>query len=149
MRKEMADQPIKVLLVEDDPEQAHLLREMLNIGQMAPLQVEHVDCLSTALKRLAQVDIDVILLDLSLPDSWGCDTFTRVHVQAPDVPIVVLSGLSAENPTVRAVQEGAQDYLIKGQVDVNLLMRAIRRATEPEWAIWEDEKPPRFDRQRR
>lgn len=142
----MSDQPIKVLLVEDDPEQAHLLREMLNIGQLAPLKVEHADCLSTALKRLAQVDIDVILLDLSLPDSWGCDTFTKVHVQAPDVPIVVLSGLSAENPTVRAVQKDALDYLVKGQVDVNLLMQAIRRATESEWAVWEDGQTARFDR---
>jgi DNA-binding response OmpR family regulator len=142
----MSDQPIKVLLVEDDPEQAHLLREMLNIGQLAPLKVEHADCLSTALKRLAQVDIDVILLDLSLPDSWGCDTFTKVRVQAPDVPIVVLSGLSAENPTVRTVQEGALDYLVKGQVDVNLLMQAIRRATESEWAIRKDGQTARFDR---
>jgi two-component system cell cycle sensor histidine kinase/response regulator CckA len=131
----MSDQPIKVLLVEDDPEQAHLLREMLNIGQLAPVKVEHVDCLSTALKRLAQVDIDVILLDLSLPDSWGCDTFTRVHIQAPNVPIVVLSGLSAESPAVRTVQEGALDYLVKGQVDVNLLIQAIRRATQSEWAM--------------
>jgi DNA-binding NtrC family response regulator len=131
----MSDQPIKVLLVEDDPEQAHLLREMLNIGQLAPVKVEHVDCLSTALKRLAQVDIDVILLDLSLPDSWGCDTFTKVHIQAPNVPIVVLSGLSAENPAVRTVQEGALDYLVKGQVDVNLLIQAIRRATQSEWAM--------------
>jgi DNA-binding NtrC family response regulator len=135
MRNEMSDQPIKVLLVEDDPEQAHLLQEMLNIGQLAPLRVEHADCLSTALKRLAQIDIDVILLDLSLPDSWGCDTFSKVHVQAPDVPIVVLSGLSAEIPAVRAVQNDALDYLVKGQVDVNLLMQAIRRAIESEWAM--------------
>ena len=145
----MSDRPINVLLVEDDPEQAHLLREMLNIGQVTPLKVEHADCLATALTRLAQVDIDVILLDLSLPDSWGCDTFTKVHVQAPDVPIVVLSGLSAENPTIRAVQEGAQDYLVKGQVDVKLLMRAIHRATATEWTIWEDEHTQRFDRRRR
>jgi DNA-binding response OmpR family regulator len=145
----MSDRPINVLLVEDDPEQAHLLREMLNIGQVTPLKVEHADCLSTALTRLAQVDIDVILLDLSLPDSWGCDTFTKVHVQAPDVPIVVLSGLSAENPTIRAVQEGAQDYLVKGQVDVKLLMRAIHRATATEWTIREDEQTQHFDRRRR
>lgn len=124
----MNDKPIKVLSIEDDHEYAHLLREMLTAAWDAPFDLEHADRLSTGQERLAAETFDLILLDLSLPDSWGFDSFTEVHKRAPDVPIIVLSGLGDRKLAMRAVQEGAQGYLIKGQLDANLLMRAIRHA---------------------
>src|SRR4029077_21164601 len=81
-------------------------------------------------QRLATQVTDVVLLDLTLPDSQGFETFTRLHTQAPDVAIVVLSGLDDETLAVRAVQEGAQDYLVKGQVDGGTILRAMRYAIE-------------------
>jgi two-component system phosphate regulon sensor histidine kinase PhoR len=122
--------PLKILLIEDSPGDARLLREMLVEIRDAAFELEWVDRLSAGLERLAQKDIDAILLDLSLPDSKGLDTFTKVHAQAPHVPITVLSGLDDTALAVKAVREGAQDYLVKGEVDGNLLARTIRYAIE-------------------
>jgi len=88
------------------------------------------DRLSAGTRRLEQGDIDVILLDLDLPDSHGVDTFTKVYAQAQEKPIVVLTGLADETVGVKAVSGGAQDYLVKGQVDGNLISRSIRYAIE-------------------
>ena len=76
------------------------------------------------------MDVDLVLLDLSLPDSQGFDTFARVHAQAPDLPIVVVTGSNDEMLAVQAVQAGAQDYLVKGEIDSGLLSRAMRYAIE-------------------
>ena len=127
--KEMDDKS-KVLLIEDDPEYAYLMREMLANVRGALFDLEVVDLLSSGLERLSTGRIDVVLLDLMLPDSQGFDTFARAHAQAPQMPIVVLTSLNDEAVAVRAVREGAQDYLLKGQVDGNLLVRAMRYAIE-------------------
>ncbi len=120
----------RVLLIEDNPGDARLLREMLvEIGD-APFKLEWVDQLSKGLDRLTGGDIDAVLLDLSLPDSQGLDTFIQVHTQAPHIPITVLTGLDDTTLAVKAVREGAQDYLVKGKIDGNLLARAIRYAIE-------------------
>lgn len=124
------DNVIKVLLVEDNPGDARLIREMLNEVREVTFDVQRADRLSTSLERLAQGDIDVVLLDLSLPDSQGLETFARVYAQAPEVPVVLLTGLDDADLAVRAVREGAQDYLVKGQLDSGLLARAIRYAIE-------------------
>ncbi|MDY6875835.1 MAG: response regulator [Chloroflexota bacterium] len=126
----MEERPIKVLLVEDNPGDTRLLREILAEVTSAQFELAHVERLSETLKHLAEGSTDVTLLDLSLPDGRGLDTITQVHTQAPDVPIVVLTGLDDEALAVRAVREGAQDYLVKGQIDGNLLARAIRYAIE-------------------
>jgi len=126
----MADRNLRVLLVEDNPGDVRLIREMLTGARDGVAGLECVERLATGLERLSGGDIDVVLLDLSLPDSHGLVTFTRVYDQAPQVPIIVLTGLADESLGVQAVREGAQDYLIKGQVDSNLLMRSIRYATE-------------------
>jgi signal transduction histidine kinase len=89
-----------------------------------------VDRLAPGLARLAADGIDAVLLDLNLPDSQGLDTFRRTHTQAPAVPIVVLTGLHDEALAVKAVREGAQDYLVKGEVEGSLLVRALRYAME-------------------
>jgi two-component system cell cycle sensor histidine kinase/response regulator CckA len=126
----MKDKPIKILLIEDNLGDARLLEEMLNNGEPSSFTTLWADRLSKGLEQLEAEAIDLVLLDLSLPDSQGLDTFTRVHAQKPQVPIIVLSGLSDEQVSIKAVREGAQDYLIKGQVDSSLLTRAIRYAIE-------------------
>jgi two-component system cell cycle sensor histidine kinase/response regulator CckA len=126
----MNEKPTQVLLVEDDLEYSHMIQELLTIVWDAPLDLEHANLLSTGLDRLAAGTIDVILLDLSLPDSWGFDTFTRMHAQAPGVPIIVLSGLADETLAVKVMREGAQAFLVKGQADGSVLIRAIRHALE-------------------
>jgi MinD-like ATPase involved in chromosome partitioning or flagellar assembly/ActR/RegA family two-component response regulator len=126
----MEDELMKVLLIEDNPGDARLIREMLAEERGAPFDLEHADRLSTGLGRLAAGGIDVVLLDLSLPDSRGLSTFVRVHAQAPEVPIVLLTGRDDEELAVEAMREGAQDYLVKGQVDSSLLVRSMRYAIE-------------------
>ena len=95
-----------------------------------PFELVQVELLSAGIERCAEGRFDVILLDLALPDSQGLETFFTMHAHAGDVPIVVLSGYDDEATAVKAVQAGRQDYLVKGQVDDNLLVRSIRYAIE-------------------
>jgi signal transduction histidine kinase/CheY-like chemotaxis protein len=118
---------MRVLLVEDNDDDALLIRETLS---ETALEIERAERLSTALERLATGGLDAVLLDLSLPDAYGLDTIDRVLSQAPGVPIVVLTGLNDEVAAVKAVERGAQDYLIKGQVDGHLLARSLRYAIQ-------------------
>jgi len=126
----MKREGIKVLLVEDNHGDARLIKEMLAEARGNPFDAECADLLATGLEHLAQGGIDVVLLDLGLPDSRGLDTLVKVRAQALGVPIVVLTGLDDEALAVEAVKEGAQDYLVKGQVDSNLLGRSVRYAIE-------------------
>jgi len=121
---------IKILLIEDNPGDARLIREMLAEVRSVPFDLEQVNRLQTGLERLTTGGIDVVLLDLSLPDSYGLETFIRVQTQAPHVPIVVLTGFKDETLGIEIVKKGAQDYLVKGQVDGNLLVRSIHYAIE-------------------
>jgi len=122
----------RVLLIEDNPNDALLIQIMLSEAGADHFYVEHRERLAEGLKRVAQGGISLILLDLSLPDSQGLETFTRLHAAAPRVPIIVLSGLNDTTLAVEAVHEGAQDYLIKGDVEGELLVRAMRYAIERE-----------------
>ncbi len=126
----MTDNHVRILLVEDNPGDARLLRETLVETLFSRFELIHVEELSEGLQRLQQEHFDLILLDLMLPDEQGFGTFTRTHSQAPRVPIIVLTGLDDETLAFKAVREGAQDYLVKGQFDGNLLVRAMRYATE-------------------
>jgi two-component system, cell cycle sensor histidine kinase and response regulator CckA len=121
---------IRVLLVEDNPGDARLFTELLRKAGASHLKVAHVDRLAAALDRLNRDSFDVMLLDLSLPDVSGLDTLVRAHAEAPKIPIVVLTGHDDEALAVRAVRAGAQDYLVKGHVDGELLVRSIRYASE-------------------
>jgi sigma-B regulation protein RsbU (phosphoserine phosphatase) len=123
-------QRVKILLIEDNPSDARLIEVMLEHAGNGLLEIEHVERLGAGLQRLAQGGINVVLSDLSLPDSDGLDTFARLHAQAPQIPIIVLSGLNDTKVALKAVHEGAQDYLIKGEVDGQLLVRAMRYAIE-------------------
>jgi two-component system, NarL family, sensor histidine kinase UhpB len=126
----VSTKPIRVLLVEDNPGDARLIREMLAAAAVQDFTVEWVTRLADGLEQLGQNQIDVVLLDLGLPDSRGLDTFIKAHEQAPQVPFVVLTGLADEDLALSAVQKGAQDYLYKDETNPNLLLRAIRYATE-------------------
>jgi diguanylate cyclase (GGDEF)-like protein len=127
-----AERRINVLLIEDSPGDARLIREALTGAPGAVFDLEWTDRLSKGLWRLAQGGIDAVLLDLSLPDGQGLETFTRVHRQASSVPIVVLTGLEDEAVAVEAVKQGAQDYLGKASVlaDGQFLVRSLRYAIE-------------------
>jgi GAF domain-containing protein/DNA-binding response OmpR family regulator len=125
-----SDRPIKILLIEDNPTDVRLLRRMLTEAKGFTFDLELADRLSTGLERLASDDVDLILLDLLLPDSHGLDTFAQTLARAPQIPVVVLTGLDDEELALEAVRAGAQDYLIKGEVDGNLLARSIHYAIE-------------------
>ena len=120
-----------VLLVEDNPGDARLIQEMLAESSQDQFRLwRQADRLSSGLDFLDQGDIGMVLLDLSLPDSLGLDTFSSVFARAPQVPIIVLTGTDDEVLALSAVKTGAQDYLVKGHVDSNLLQRAMRYALE-------------------
>lgn len=128
----MDEETIRILLVEDNPGDARLIRELLReAGAGASgVEMDHVERLEDAAIRMAERPADVVLLDLSLPDAHGMETVTRMLEAAPEAPIIVLTGLDDEATAVRAVQAGAQDYLVKGDVDGALLLRAMRYARE-------------------
>lgn len=118
-----------VLLIEDDPGDALLIREMLEL-QECKAQLITVERLSEGIHFLQQNACDVVLLDMNLPDSSGLPTMTRLLDASPGTPIVVLTGLSDESFGVEAVKSGAQDYLIKGDIDGRILKRAMFYAVE-------------------
>jgi PAS domain S-box-containing protein len=125
------DPALTVLLIEDIPGDARLIRELLvEAGAYPPLRLVWADRLATGLARLDAGCIDVALVDLGLPDSQGLATLAAVHARAPAVPVVVLTGLVDGELGLRAMQAGAQDYLVKGQVDGPALARALRYAVE-------------------
>ncbi len=126
----MTDQPLHLLLVEDNPTDALLVREALTETPLVPFVVTRVERLTDGLQHLTAAHCDVVLLDLGLPDSQGLETLLTLRDAMPGVPIVVLTGLDDEELGLRAMQHGAQDYLVKGQVEGQLLVRAIRYAIE-------------------
>jgi diguanylate cyclase (GGDEF)-like protein/PAS domain S-box-containing protein len=119
-----------VLLVEDNLGDARLLREMLNEDRSLGIKLNHVGRLSEAEGHLSLHPVDIILLDLGLPDAQGLEAVRRAHAAAPHVPLVVLTGMDDEALGAQALQEGAEDYLIKGQVETRGLLRALRYAIE-------------------
>jgi PleD family two-component response regulator len=119
-----------ILLVEDNPGDARLVQEMLGDVASTEFHVHHVERLAQARERLMHNGTGCVLLDLSLPDANRLEALMQLRAAAPDVPIVILSGLQDELLAVKAVQEGAQDYLIKGRVDGESLGRSISYAIE-------------------
>jgi diguanylate cyclase (GGDEF)-like protein len=119
-----------ILLIEDNPGDTRLIREMLAEQADATFRLEAVDRLSRGLEYLKTGDASLVLLDLSLPDSFGIDTFMRVYEHTPKVPIIVLTGNDDRTVALSAVKTGAQDYLVKGRLDRELLMRSIQYSIE-------------------
>jgi PAS domain S-box-containing protein len=121
---------LRLLIIEDDIIDRKQLERLLAHSTLAGSEVRFADRLATALQVMREGPCDVILLDLGLPDSQGVGSVTRLQEQAPYVPIIVLTGLDDEKTATTAVQQGVQDYLVKGQVDSSLLVRTIRYALE-------------------
>jgi diguanylate cyclase (GGDEF)-like protein/PAS domain S-box-containing protein len=119
-----------LLLVEDNPGDARLLREMLNEAGEHNTRMTQAESMSEAEKELRAGTFDIVLLDLGLPDAHGLEAVRRARAVAPQVPLVVLTGLDDESLATSALQEGAQDYLIKGQIETRGLLRALRYAIE-------------------
>lgn len=126
----MSEKPIRILFIEDDPEHALLIFEMLNAGGLSKTEFRHVECMADAEKQLAEGGVDLILLDLGLPDAQGLGAVRRAQAAAPRIPLVVLTGLDDELLATQALQEGAEDYVIKGQINAHGLRRALRYAVE-------------------
>lgn len=129
----MGRKPTKILLIEDNPGDVRLIQEMLQEVNFGQFELEHKGLLSSGLSHITQHNIDLILLDLGLPDSQGIPTLTKILSQAQKIPIVVLTGLDDEIIGVKAIQAGAQDYLVKGQLESRLLARSIHYAIERKW----------------
>ncbi len=119
-----------ILLIEDNPGDARLIREMLDEQGSYSTKLTLVDCMRAAEGHLLVHPVDIILLDPGLPDAQGLGAIRRVHAAAPRVPLVVLTGLDDESLAEQALQEGAQDYLVKDQIERRSLQRALRYATE-------------------
>ncbi|KUM27891.1 hypothetical protein AU467_14655 [Mesorhizobium loti] len=126
----MTEGPLNILLVEDNPGDASLIRELLADGSTKAFIISTADRLAHGLEQIADQSFDLVLLDLFLPDSTGLDTLRRFQETGPDVPVIVLTGLNDEASAIQAVRDGAQDYLVKGQIDGQQIVRAIRYARE-------------------
>jgi diguanylate cyclase (GGDEF)-like protein/PAS domain S-box-containing protein len=141
--------PIRILLIEDNYEEAELVHSMLAAARRFYFKFIHEDCLSGGIECLKHIEsertqaarqdepvgqsecpVDVILLDLFLPDSSGLESFTRINQLSPSVPVILMTNLDDENLALQAVREGAQDYLVKTELDSNLLSRTIKYAIE-------------------
>jgi signal transduction histidine kinase len=126
----MNEKPLQVLVVEDNAGDARLIREMFSKERRDSFELTHLSRMSDAVIHLAKGGVDVVLLDMGLPDEHGLDTVRRSLAAAPDVPVIVLTGLDDEALAAEAMKEGAQDYLIKGQIESRALPRALRHAIE-------------------
>jgi DNA-binding NarL/FixJ family response regulator len=121
---------IEILLIEDDPGDAQLIRVMLQGSASVEFRLEVEQGLSSGLKRLDEQHFDVILLDLELPDSHGLETLRQIYSRASATPVVVITGQADEVVGAEAVRMGAQDYLVKGEIDSSILLRSIRYAID-------------------
>ena len=126
----MIKSQVQILLIEDDPDDVWIIRNLLSDRWDGPCEMVHAETLNVGLQHCRGGGIDVILLDLSLPDSHGLETFLAAYSQVADIPIVVLTGDENELLGITAVQAGAEDYLVKGQMDDRLLVRSVRYAVE-------------------
>jgi DNA-binding response OmpR family regulator len=121
---------INILLIEDDPGDARFIEEILKESSTNRFKLIHEKWLDEGIKCCANGEFDILLLDLMLPESRGIDTLFRITRHIIDIPIVVLTGLTDELTGIKAINNGAQDYLVKGEINSVLLVRSIRYAIE-------------------
>ena len=126
----MDQEPTTILLIEDNPGDARLVKEALAEAGAKRFALIWAKTLSSGLNQLKKAPVQAILLDLNLPESSGFATFEQVRASAPHLPVIILTGLDDEQQASRVVREGAQDYLVKGEVNGSLLLRSIRYAIE-------------------
>ena len=123
-------EPIKVLLIEDNVGDCELILKMLDTSEKAEFELTHTSRLTSGLKLLESEKFDIILLDLGLPDSVGFESFKSTLTEHPTIPIIILTGLANEETGIQSIKYGAQDYLVKGEFNGKLLVRAIQYAIE-------------------
>ena len=121
---------IKLLLIEDDQADAELLKDALSRLRYMTVDLVCANSLSNAFAQLNGLEPNIIISDLGLPDSQGLETLIKLSEKVPEVPIIVLTGYDDEELAVGALKSGAQDYLVKGQIDINILYRSIRYSIE-------------------
>jgi DNA-binding NarL/FixJ family response regulator len=126
----MSEAAITVLLIEDNIPDTRLIRELLEEDKTIRFKIIHVTELEVGLDSLRMGDIHVVLLDLTLPDSQGMETFSRVYSRAPHVPIVVLTGVKDEGLALEVIRAGAQDFLVKGMINYCVLRQTVLYAIE-------------------
>lgn len=126
---------IRVLLVEDSPEDAELIKGTLANFHSPAIVTEWVDAVSRGIDRLSQQQFDVIVLDLTLPDSQSLETLSRINKSAPTVPVIVLTGSDERETALSALQNGAHDYLIKGKADASTILQTIVAAAEGNYTV--------------
>ena len=126
----MTQQTIKILFIEDSPEDADAIKKLLSGEKRHQFSVEHVDTLKAGVERLYVGHFDIVLVDLSLPDSKGLATFENLQRNTADLPIILYSAPADEDIAIEAMKKGAQDYLVKGDTDVRVVVHAIRYAIE-------------------
>ena len=136
----MTTKTCTVLLIEDDPADAQLIMEILREEPENTMEILHVNNLAHGLKALACGGIDVVLLDLTLPDSSGHNTFVMLREHVTTIPVIVLTGMDDKELAIQIVQEGAQDYLVKSMVDYTMLARSIRYSIERKRALLEKDQ---------
>ena len=125
----MDEKIIHIMLVEDNPGDALIINEMLKEIYDDKFELAHFKRVDEGLKHIEE-DFDILLLDLNLPDSHGVETFKTMNKHVPELPIIILTGLVDENLAINIVSEGAQDYLVKGQIDKQLLSKSIKYSIE-------------------
>jgi DNA-binding NarL/FixJ family response regulator len=138
---EMIDRPIHVLLVEDNPGDTRLIRDLFTEEPSINISWTHARLLATAIDKLRTEPFDIVLLDLALSDSYGLNTFTHLHPHAICLPVIVLTDLNDEELAIQSIRAGAQDYLIKKDIDVGILERSLffaieRKKSETTLKMW-------------
>jgi two-component system, cell cycle response regulator len=126
----MKEKPLQVLLLEDNPGDARLLREMFSQESPDSYHLTHLSRMSDAEIHLAKGGVDIVLLDMGLPDGHGLELLRRARAAAPGAAIIVLTGFDDEALRSEAIKQGAQDYLIKGQIENHAFVRVLRQALE-------------------
>ena len=126
----METKRIRALIVEDNPGDFRLLKEMLKETKDVDIDLHHAGTLNDVARFFGKGDIDVVLLDLDLPDSSGINTFENVNAMMSDIPIIILTGKKEEDIGRTLIKKGAQDYLVKGEIDGRLVLRSIRYSIE-------------------
>ena len=121
---------LRVLLIEDNPNDAFFMKRLFINSKTVRFEVTHVEQMSEAMERLKTNVYEAILLDLALPDSFGLDAFRKLYVPFPDIPIVVLTISDDESMAIEAMRQGAQDYLVKGEMNISTVVRSLRYAIE-------------------
>src|ERR1039457_6299127 len=120
------DKKLNLLLIEDNPGDVRIIEEVMR--DLHEFKLSDVNCLSSAFEYLSNNKTDIVLLDLGLPDSQGLDTVRKIVSQIPLIPVIVLTGFKDDGLALNAIKIGAQDYLIKGKIDSDMLQRSIHHS---------------------